>query len=72
MKKIVSVLIAVLLLMSMIVPALAADDPNSISYFAYWCGALNDDEYVDKYVEDALGIEIEIKKSIILIRKQLT
>ena len=62
MKKIVSVLIAVLLLMSMIVPALAADDPNSISYFAYWCGALNDDEYVDKYVEDALGIEIEIKK----------
>ena len=62
MKKTLSMLLAALLVLALAVPAMAEDDPNSISFYSYWCGSLNDDEYVDKYLEDALGIELEIKK----------
>lgn len=33
-----------------------------ISYYAYWCGALDPDSYVEKFVEDALGIDIVVRK----------
>lgn len=61
MKRFLSVLLAALLLVAMAVPAMAEEKPT-ISYYAYWCGSLDPDSYCETYVEDALGVDIQIKK----------
>jgi len=44
---------------------LAAPDPNTkyeISFYSFWCGEVEDDNYVEKLIEDALNIELTVRK----------
>ncbi|MEG0692736.1 MAG: hypothetical protein RR444_06605, partial [Oscillospiraceae bacterium] len=35
---------------------------QEISFYSYWCGELDDGSYVEKLIEDAVGIEIKVRK----------
>ncbi len=61
MKKVLSVLLAALLVLSIASVSLADDKPV-ITYYAYWCGALDEGSYCETYVEDKLGIDVKISK----------
>jgi len=61
MKRILAIALAAMMLLSVASVALA-EDPVTISYYAYWCGELDPGSYVETYVEDALGIDVQIRK----------
>jgi len=61
MKRILAILLAAMMLLSAASVALA-EEPVTISYYAYWCGELDPGSYVETYVENALGIDVQIRK----------
>ena len=62
MKRILAIILAAMMLLSVASVALATEEPVTISYYAYWCGELDPDSYVETYVENALGIDVQVRK----------
>ncbi len=60
MKRILTIALALLLAVGSF--SALAEDKTTISYYAYWVHQAEEDNYVEKFVEDNLGIEIELKK----------
>ena len=60
-KSIALLLFLTLLTASSAFAALAAETP-AVSYYAYWCGALEPDSYVERHVQDMTGMDIQVRK----------
>ena len=52
MKRILAMLMAVMMLLGC--SAAFAEDKPTISYWAFWCGSLNEGSYVENFVESWL------------------
>ena len=61
MKRTLAIILAALMLLSISGVSLA-EEPMTISYYSYWCGELDPGSYVETYVEDNLGINIDVRK----------
>ena len=60
MKRILAMLMAVMMLLGC--SAAFAEDKPTISYWAFWCGSLNEGSYVENFVEENLNIDVKIRK----------
>lgn len=59
-KRILALVLAAMMLLTAM--AGFAEGDVTISYYAYWCGSLDPGSYVESFIEDNLGINIEVKK----------
>lgn len=62
MKRFIAMLLTLVCLFSFASFSALAEDRPTVSYFAYWCGALEPDGYVESYMQDKLNMEIEVRK----------
>lgn len=61
MKRFFALFLTLVMVVS-VAGALAEADRPTISYYAYWTGALEPQSYVETYIEDALNMNIEVRK----------
>ena len=62
MKRFTAMLLTLVCLFSFASLGALAEDRPTVSYFAYWCGALEPNGYVETYMQDKLNMEIEVRK----------
>lgn len=62
MKRQIALLLALTMLFSLGATGASAQEKPTISYYAYWCGALDPGSYVESFVEDQLNMNIEVRK----------
>ena len=60
-KKMMVSLSMVLCLCLMMSTGFASED-STLSYYAFWCGSLEPESYVEQYVENLTDLDIQIKK----------
>jgi len=60
MKRILSLVLAALLMLGCCSFALA-EDTKTISYFAFWCADHVEGSYIETKIEEALGIDIKVR-----------
>ena len=59
MKRILAILLTALMILSTCGTAMAAEP---LSYYAYFCGEHQEGSYIEKYVEEALDLELDVRK----------
>lgn len=62
MKRSLALLLAIMMLVPLTLCGASAEEKPTISYYATWCGALDPGSYVETYIEDKLGINLDIRK----------
>ncbi len=62
MKRLMALVLTLVLALSLSSAAMAEAAKPQISYWALYCGTLDPGSYVETFVEDALGIDVVIRK----------
>ena len=63
MKRSIALALSLMMLFTLMVTGVSAEEERpTISYYAYWCGALDPGSYVETFVEDHLNMNIEVRK----------
>ena len=63
MKRSIALALSLMMLFTLMVTGVSAEEERpTISYYAYWCGALDPGSYVETFVEDHLNMIIEVRK----------